>query len=230
MQLKNKLFLIFLFFGVFLIFNSKVFASSDDFILNFSSLSTAYNYSDFNYKNFVLNRVSSLTEEDLKLFKYVVCNYAYTPQQSDIRVILSKSPIFKDSSGFSSNDSFMYFEILLSPEGNLNRTISFSYYDNGNVYNNFISSISAANNIVYTDSTLSTAFYTPTNNDFFPLPPIVEETPTLAEVMAQGHQQAKEITQESLETELAELIPVGVVIMASLVLVYLIAYFKFWRA
>ena len=54
-------------------------------------------------------------------------------------------------------------------------------------------------------------------------------TPTLQEVLEKGYQTAQETTTQSITAQLVEILPVGIVIMATLILVSLIAYFRFWK-
>lgn len=51
----------------------------------------------------------------------------------------------------------------------------------------------------------------------------------LTQVLEEGYQTAQKITTQSITQQLGVLVPVGVVIMATLILVSLIAYFRFWR-
>lgn len=51
----------------------------------------------------------------------------------------------------------------------------------------------------------------------------------LTQVLEEGYQTAQKITTQSITQQLGVLVPVGIVIMATLILVSLIAYFRFWR-
>lgn len=70
--------------------------------------------------------------------------------------------------------------------------------------------------------------YSGMDNDdiFFQPTPLVK---TLEEVIQETHLVAKEITQEAITAELVELVPVGVGILATIILVSLIAYWNFWK-
>lgn len=52
---------------------------------------------------------------------------------------------------------------------------------------------------------------------------------SLEVVLQEGYQTAQKITTQSITQQLGVLVPVGIVIMATLILVSLIAYFRFWR-
>lgn len=54
-------------------------------------------------------------------------------------------------------------------------------------------------------------------------------TPTLEETLVEGYKVAKTTIHQTTKQQLVEILPVGVVIMATLILVSLIAYFRFWR-
>ena len=238
MQLKNKLILIFLFFGIFLIFNSKVFAT-EDVTINLSSV----NYpnktlSDLVIPSTVLDN-SSISNETFSEYKYLIFNFGKGNSSDSIYFVFSKTPFFISSndgvsfvtpsyisSSYNYSNNYWSMRLQESSDGSNLRVGDF----NLNSYSSSTPIIS--NSIIYTDSTFETEYTgskVTVNEDFFQLTPPAEEVPSLAEVVAQGHQQAKEITQESLEVELAELVPVGIVIMASLILVSLIAYFRFWK-
>ena len=60
--------------------------------------------------------------------------------------------------------------------------------------------------------------------------PFPNTTPTLAETIVAGYQVAKETTAQTITTPLVELIPVGIVIMATMIVVSLIVYFKRLKA
>lgn len=65
---------------------------------------------------------------------------------------------------------------------------------------------------------------TETSNLVFQAPP-----QGLTQVLEEGYQTAQKITTQSITQQLGVLVPVGIVIMATLILVSLIAYFHFWR-
>lgn len=59
-----------------------------------------------------------------------------------------------------------------------------------------------------------------------PFPPI---TLTLEEVLEKGYQTAQETTRQSMTAQIVEILPVGIAILATMIAVSLIAYFRFWR-
>lgn len=74
------------------------------------------------------------------------------------------------------------------------------------------------------DSNNNIIFDFKTKNLVFQAPP-----QGLTQVLEEGYQTAQKITTQSITQQLGVLVPVGIVIMATLILVSLIAYFRFWR-
>lgn len=60
-----------------------------------------------------------------------------------------------------------------------------------------------------------------------PFPPI---TLTLEEVLEKGYQTASETTRQSMTAQIVETLPVGIAILATMIVVSLIAYFKLFKA
>lgn len=89
-----------------------------------------------------------------------------------------------------------------------------------------LSSLSINHDLVFTDTVNGTGVAISREDCNQPFPLI---TPTLQEVLEKGYQTTQETTTQSITAQLVEILPVGVVIMATLILVSLIAYFRFWR-
>lgn len=54
-------------------------------------------------------------------------------------------------------------------------------------------------------------------------------TPTLEETLVEGYKVAKTTIHQTTKQQIVEILPVGIVILATMIVVSLIAYFRFWR-
>lgn len=123
----------------------------------------------------------------------------FLPDNSD-KLIITNS-----SNKINNNDFTLY--MLSSSDSD------FSIYESGsNVFN--IDSIVLSNVDVYNQG----------GELVFQTPPLA-----LEEVLAEGYQIAQETTRQSITAQLVDLVPVGIVILATMIVVSLIAYFRFWR-
>lgn len=122
--------------------------------------------------------------------------------------------------------SWISYEVTTDIIGNFNIGSGNTYYDKYYLNNYGFLYIENGGNEFDKGGFGVQPIYT-TLEDFLLVTPPTEAT--LEEVTTQAHQMAKEITAEALEKELVELIPVGVVILATMILVSLIAFFRFWK-
>ncbi len=54
-------------------------------------------------------------------------------------------------------------------------------------------------------------------------------TPTLEETLVEGYKVAKTTIHQTTKQQVVEILPVGIIILATMIVVSLIAYFRFWR-
>ena len=225
MKIRNKIILIVLFFTLFLLFANKV------------------NAFDFTYNN--VDYSIDLPEEPNGRDYVIYISIYGSITRLNVIYLNDDTTLFGLSLGsdpvpaFYSRPqkSWTYYRTQLSSVKWEYSPGDLTFGNNCFDYNDFESFVSCVNERILL-STVDIALlsvwsgnslYSYEGELVFQVPPQVQEVLTLEEVTTQAHLQAKEITTESLEKELEELVPVGVIILATLILVSLVAYFSFWR-
>ena len=223
MKLKNKFLLIFIFFALILMFNN-----SNCFAITQEELET-----ELGYPLYVSSKFEYLFDEIQNYEYYSWISFPDSNNNDKYVLVLSNN---KGNLNFYTNSknlyllddeknklNFSYYRFSFSQNDNYIECYSMSSYELDIIYAPNIG-VNSLDNAVYI-SNLDLYDYE-TNEILFQVPPQVK---TLEEVVQESHLVAKEITQEALTAELAELIPVGVAIMAAMIVVSLIAYFQFWK-
>ena len=211
MQLRNKILLIFVVIVAF--FTIPSFAASSN---------------EFEYNDIVFT-------DDCFTYQYVtVCVNEKTSDNSfEMHVMYSEEPFLviydeanPDRIQFDKGDTSGFdrkiFHVIDGEVDNISSSsFKIGYTAIYSTETVVISSVEDLKNcIVFTDIDVCDA----DGNVVFQSPPSLERVTRKAQIIAGV------VTQETLTAELAELVPVGVTILATMILVSLVAYFPHWKA
>lgn len=239
MKLKNKILIITLIFvAIILLFKLDCFALenvpttqySEEFSrTTFTNLSTAQEKLDY------IKRMPFYSKESDNLKYIFMANSYYTTYLMVSDYPFKVDKLNKDSatSYFSSIGTCHMYSINFQEESKWysikvanNSEYSNSLFNGKMGSSTMMSSLSINHDLLFSDKGNGTGVAIAREDCKQPFPLI---TPTLQEVLEKGYQTAQETTTQSITAQLVEILPVGIVIMATLILVSLIAYFRFWK-
>ena len=231
MKTNNKLLLfLIIFIAIFLFLTLDCFALTgynDDF-----SRTIYNNFSSEDKLNYI-KELSFFNNDEVVNLKYVfLCSsdYFVTLYFSDYPFKVSQLNSGSSASLISGLGTIYYYRIYFEEQSKLYAKESYNYgsytilpQGSGMGTSEMLETLSINHDLTYVDSN-DIAISREDCND--PFPPI---TLTLEEVLEKGYQTASETTQQSMTAQIVEILPVGIIILATMIVVSLIAYFRFWR-
>lgn len=232
MKTNNKILLFLIIFIVILLFLTldcfALTGYNDDF-----SRTTYNNLSSAADKLNYIKELSFFNNDEVVNLKYVfLCNsdYFVTLYFSDYPFKVSQLNSGSSSSQISGSGTISYYRIYFEEQSKLYAKESYNYgsytilpQGSGMGTSEMLETLSINHDLIYVDSN-DIAISREDCND--PFPPI---TLTLEEVLEKGYQTTQETIRPSITAQLVEILPVGIVILATMIVVSLIAYFRFWR-
>ena len=232
MKTNNKILLfLIIFIGILLLLNIDCFALTgynDDF-----SRTTYNNLSSAEDKLNYIKKLSFVNNDEIVDLNYVfLCNsdYFVTLYFSDYPFKVSQLNSGSSGSQISGLGTIYYYCIRFEEQSKLYEKESYNYSSysilpqgSGMGTSDMLETLSINHDLTYVDSD-DIAISREDCNE--PFPPI---TLTLEEVLEKGYQTTQETIRPSITAQLVEILPVGIVVLATMIMVSLIAYFRFWR-
>lgn len=238
MKLKNKILIITLIFVAIILFGNKTFAtdqkmelptlpeSVQEFIKDKYYFACSV-YGDNNTIEYYICEKPLLFvsyDEGSSSVKNNYYDYVYIPNTDYCKTYYlryqTKDSTFYNYDGIVYNDNIRY----ISYSGNQNINGVKYFGQSRSKLSILKSNFDVYGYVTKRDSSYNIFIDTDSKNLVFQVPP-----QGLTQVLEEGYQTAQKITTQSITQQLGVLVPVGVVIMATLILVSLIAYFRFWR-
>lgn len=219
MNLKNKILIIsILFVFVILCNNSSLAYTTSEynevFTNTYSDIQSVGSFYDTNGKYYILGVDASIPLDTL--YKY----YIYTWYEAGTNRHLISIRTFTSETNYENSVARDYVvqTYYFGQASNGTLTCHRNTSDMAGLYN--------GDSTMYTDFSVSCDIYNDTGNG---LELVFQEPPVLEVVMKEAQKKAGEVTQATLTKELAELVPVGVIILAAMTTVSLLAYWNFWK-